>query len=173
MRLLKAQSTNLRSIYGKGVKYDINDIVELDSNKAVILPKGTTAERNSYTPVDGQMRYNTDDARFEMYEDGAWIGVRITAPASIGITAQNLGTGDASEQYFGPLASGDPDFPVPIAESHIIVIVGNVIQIPVTNYVLVQNPAGKPAGWYLDFGSSPLSVPDVGETVTAIHNFDK
>jgi len=43
MRLLKAQNTNLRSIYGKGVKYDINDQVIVDSENVMLIPKGTQA----------------------------------------------------------------------------------------------------------------------------------
>ncbi len=35
MRLLKAQNTNLRNIKGKGVKYDVNDQVILDSTNCV------------------------------------------------------------------------------------------------------------------------------------------
>ena len=38
MRLIKAQSTNLRNIKGKGMKYDINDTVQLDSEVGAIMP---------------------------------------------------------------------------------------------------------------------------------------
>ena len=58
MRLIKAQNTNLRNIYGKGVKYDVNDQVILDSTNVVLLPKGTTDQRTN-SPVNGHMRYNT------------------------------------------------------------------------------------------------------------------
>ena len=59
MRLIKAQTTNLRSIVGRGVKYDINDQVVLESTNVVLLPKGTTAER-PLSPNNGHARYNTD-----------------------------------------------------------------------------------------------------------------
>ena len=68
MRLIKAQNTNLRNIYGKGVKYDVNDQVILDSTNTVLVPSGTTAQRPT-SPVNGHMRYNTTDARFEIYEN--------------------------------------------------------------------------------------------------------
>jgi len=60
MRLLKAQNTNQRSIIGKGVKYDIDDQVIVDSNNVMLVPKGTTAQRPT-SPNNGHLRYNTTD----------------------------------------------------------------------------------------------------------------
>ena len=60
MRLLKAPNTNLRNIYGKGVKYDINDPIIMDSTNVVLVPKGTEAQRLS-SSANGHLRYNTDD----------------------------------------------------------------------------------------------------------------
>jgi hypothetical protein len=37
----------------------------------MLIPKGTTAQR-PVTPVDGEMRYNTDTDQFEGYQGGAW-----------------------------------------------------------------------------------------------------
>ena len=39
MRLIKAQNTNLRNIYGKGVKYDVDDQVIVDSTNVMLVPK--------------------------------------------------------------------------------------------------------------------------------------
>ena len=168
MRLLKAQSTNLRNIVGKGVKYDINDQVILESDNVVLVPKGTTAQRPA-TPVNGHARYNTTDNEFEFYQDSAWRKVRYKEPNSVGITQQNLGNGDSSETVFGPLVNGDINFPAPAAARNILVFVENVFQIATTNYTIVQNPAGKAAGWYVSFGSAP----DTGKPITVLHNFDK
>jgi hypothetical protein len=45
--------------------------VDLSSNdEAISLPSGTTAQRP--TPSNGMLRYNSDDAAFEGYADGAW-----------------------------------------------------------------------------------------------------
>jgi len=139
MRLIKAQTTNLRSIVGRGVKYDINDQVVLESTNVVLIPKGDTGERPT-SPVNGHARYNTDVDEFEFYQDGAWRKVRYKEPNSVGITQQNLGNGDAQETIFGPLASGDADYPVPAAAQNVLVLVENVFQISTTNYDLVQNP---------------------------------
>ena len=67
MRLIKAQNTNLRTIYGKGVKYDVDDQVIIDSTNTVLMPKGTTAQRPT-SPNNGHVRYNTDDNQLEAYQ---------------------------------------------------------------------------------------------------------
>jgi len=140
MRFIKHQNTNLRNVYGKGVKYDINDQVIVDSTNSMLVPKGTTAERPA-SPNNGHLRYNTDDDQFEVYQNGAWRELRFKEPnQDPGIVQQNLGNGDAVETTFGPLNSGDPDFPVPAAGQNILVFVENVFQIHNTNYTLVQNP---------------------------------
>ena len=82
MRLIKAQSTNLRNIVGKGVKYDINDQVILESDNVVLVPKGTTAQRPA-TPTNGHARYNTTDNEFEFYQNSAWRKVRYKEPNSV------------------------------------------------------------------------------------------
>lgn len=166
MRLLKAQNTNLRNIKGKGVKYDVLDQVILDSTNSVLVPKGTTAQRPT-SPTNGHLRYNIDDNEFEVYQNNAWREVRYKEPGNI--VQQNLGLGDATETVFGPLNSGDTDFPIPAAAQNVIVLIENVFQIATTNYTLVQNPVGKPVGWYIQFTSPvPLNKP-----VTVLHNFDK
>ena len=168
MRLIKAQSTNLRNIKGKGVRYDINDQVILDSTNVALVPKGTAADRPA-SPTNGHIRYNTDDNEFEFYANGAWREVRYKEPNQVGITQQNLGNGDANETIFGPLDSGDTDFPVPAAAQNVLVFVENVFQIAGTNYNLVQNPSGFATGFYLEF----TSAPDAGKPITVLHNFDK
>ena len=136
MRLLKAQNTNLRTIKGRGVQFDVNDQVFMESTNVMRVPKGTTAQRPT-TPENGHIRYNTTEEVFELYEEGAWRNVRSAEPFRPGITQQNIGTGDAVEKIFGPLASGDPLFPVPAAAQNVLVFVENVFQIATTNYTLI------------------------------------
>jgi len=169
MRLIKRQTTNLRNIKGKGVQYDDKDQIILDSAVGALMPKGTTAERPS-SPVNGYVRYNTSTNELEAYQDGAWRKIRYKEPnQNPGITKQTFGPGDDVEVYFGTLDSGDTDYPIPESADSIIVIVENVIQISTTNFILEQNPGGKPAGWYLKFNTP---VPS-GKFVTVYHNFDK
>jgi len=150
MRLLKAQNTNLRNIYGKGVKYTVEDEAVVDSTYAFRLPRGTgdtlyppgtPQNQRPLNPVNGQMRYNTTLNEMELYENGAWRNLRYAEPFPIGIIQQTLGYGDANETIFGILDSGEPDFPVPVAPQNVLVLVENVFQIAGTNYGLIQNPA--------------------------------
>ena len=170
MRYIKRQTTNTRGLIGRGVHVTATDKeIILDSNSVVLVPKGPTDRRPS-SPTNGQMRYNTDDNRFEVYEANQWNGIRNTAPSSSApIKLQSLGNGDGSETIFGLLNSGDPFYPVPLAAENILVLVENVLQIPGTNYSLTQNPAGKADGWYIQFASAV----DAGKPVTVLHNFDK
>jgi hypothetical protein len=177
MRLLKAQNTNLRNIYGKGVKYDIDDQVILDSTNVMLIPKGTTAQRPS-TPDNGHMRYNTTSNELEAYQNSAWRKVRYKEPnQNPGIVQQNLGNGDADETVFGPLNSSDVDYPVPASAQNILVLVENVFQLATTNYTLEQSSSGNLAGpnapyadgWYIKF----TSAPDLAKPITVLHNFDK
>jgi hypothetical protein len=174
MRYIRRQSTNARGLVGKGVNYTVDDEVRLDSAKAVLVPKGSTAERPTY-PTNVHLRYNTDTNAFEQYEADSWRGTRYAEPVRVGIKVQTLGLGDASEQFFGVLDSGDINFPIPVAPQNVLVFVENVFQLPSNehgvggNYDVIQNPAGKPAGWYIYFSEAP----PVGKPVTVIHNFDK
>ena len=177
MRLLKAQNTNLRNIYGKGVKYDVDDLVTVDSTNSMIVPKGSDSQIPS-SPINGMIRYNTDDDQFEAYQNGAWREVRFKEPnQDPGIYQQNLGTGDTTETVFGPLDSTDPDYPVPAAAQNVLVLVENVFQISGTNYTLEQSVSGSLTGpnapyadgWYIKF----TSAPDLDKPVTVLHNFDK
>lgn len=51
------------------------------ANSSMIVPRATTGTRPS-SPVDGMIRYNTTLAKFEAYENGAWINM-ITAAGGL------------------------------------------------------------------------------------------
>jgi len=173
MRFLKQQTLNARNIQGASVKFTTAGLGIIDGTKAIVVPSGTTAERPS-TPANAQLRYNTDNNEFEVYENGAWKNLRYNEPNPVGITQQNLGVGDGTETTFGLLNSGDTEYPTPASAQSIIVLVENVFQISTTNYTLVQNPSSGPntpyaAGWYIVF-STPVPT---GKPITVLHNFDK
>ena len=141
MRYLKRQSTNRRLLRGKGVIYDQYENIEIQSTGALLMPKGTTAQRP--TAVVGQLRYNTQTKSFEAYEDlqnggATWKEFRLAEP--VAITQQNLGNGDDTEVHFGILNSNYTGYLVPSTAQSILVMVENVLQIPGTNYTLTQNP---------------------------------
>lgn len=171
MKYIKRQTTNARGTgLGRGVHVTtIDKEVILDSENVVLVPKGRTEDRPQF-PKNGHLRYNTDVAEFEVYQQDAWRQLRFKEPyRDPGIIWQNLGNGDAFETVFGPLNSQDPDYPYPTDPRHILVLVENVLQVPVTNYNVVQNPAGKPEGWYVEFASAV----DSGKPVVVVHNLDK
>lgn len=160
MRLIKAQTTNLRSIYGKGVKYDITDQVIVDSTNVMLVPKGTTAERPT-SPTSGHVRYNTSLNELEVYSESEWRSVRYKEPNNDpGIVQQNLGNGDATITLFGPLDSQDPNtvYTAPDAPQNILVFVENVFQISVTNYDIVQNPSSTGTGQEVAAGAFVVST---------------
>jgi len=105
MRLIKNQNTNLRNIRGKGVQFDENDQVIMDTKKAVMMPKGDTDNRPFY-PDNGYVRYNDETDQLEAFQDGSWRRLRFKEPnRDPGIHVQYLGDGDATERDFGPLNS--------------------------------------------------------------------
>jgi hypothetical protein len=142
MRYLKKQTTNTNSLNGRGIKYSASELATIDSVSALLLPKGTTGARP--TPVEGMIRYNTTTQNFEAYEANpafgtpGWKKFRTDEPKLI--NAQNLGNGDNVEHLFGPLDANDPVSPVPSAPAQVLTMVENVLQIPVTNYIFIQNP---------------------------------
>lgn len=60
MRFIKAQTTS-RGINSdtKGINVDTLGLVSVNTNKAVIVPKGTQNQRPA-TGVEGMLRYNSD-----------------------------------------------------------------------------------------------------------------
>ena len=155
MRLLKAQNTNLRNIYGKGVKYDVNGQVIMDSTNVMLVPKGTTDERPTVR-TSGHLRYNTTLNELEVYSESQWRSVRYKEPNNDpGIVKQSLGNGDATIDLFGPLDSQDPNstYKAPATADNILVFVENVYQLSTTNYTMVQNPSSTGTGQEVASGS--------------------
>ena len=155
MRFVKKQQLNSKLITDPSVSVEASGQVVLGTNYAVKVPLGTTAERPEF-PENGQIRYNTDLNEFEFYVNNAWEEARTMRPNTI--TIQNLGSGDAVAQEFGPLD------PVPATAKNILVLVENVVQIAEVNYTMIQVGEGR----FLRFDSA---VP-LGKDVVVIHGFD-
>lgn len=175
MKFLKAQTTNIRGIqHGRGIYFDADEGVRMESTNSLNLPRGNNAQRPNTAQI-GQIRYNTQENYVEFYQAGVWKPIRLQEPTTI--TQQSLGNGDGTETVFGPLNSGNTAFPVPSAAQNVIVLVENVFQLSTTNYTLEQSVSGNLTGpnqpyadgYYIKFTQA---VP-VGKPVTVIHNFDK
>lgn len=168
MRFLKRNQLNSRNVKDNRVSVEASGEVKMFTAKSLRLPKGVTSDR-PLTPEAGHVRYNTSTNELEAYQNSAWRKVAFKEPTAI--TVQTLGVGDEIEVYFGPLNSGNTDYPVPALTEpqNIMVYVENVYQLPVTNYTLEDNPSGKTAGRYVKFDSE---VP-LGKPVTVLHGFDR
>ena len=162
MRFLKRQNTNSAALNGRGIRYEANEVSEINSSNALIVPKGSNADRpgtSPITPVTGMIRYNTDEEYFEVYALDAtyftpgWQRFRTETPKLV--RHQNLGVGDDTEALFGPLDSGDPQMKEPYAArpEQILVFYEGYYQSPNTDYSLVQNPcrvSSNRVGFYAD-----------------------
>jgi hypothetical protein len=70
---LRLSGNTIESLSGDVILNADSGTVRIESNGALNLPTGTTAERPG-SPVNGMMRYNTDNNLFEGY-DGNWIAL--------------------------------------------------------------------------------------------------
>jgi len=179
MKFLKTQNLSKWSISDNTYIQNTYGRVTIDSTNSLRLPKGTTAQRpnTSLIPnLNGAIRYNTDSNSIEGYIGGAWETIR--APASAAIRQEQYGPGDFVETKFGPMRT-DYASAYTASANNIIVLVENVMQIPTTNFTIVQNPAGTsspsgylagaayPAGYYLSFTDA---VP-IGKSVTVFYGY--
>jgi hypothetical protein len=124
-----------------------NTVLEAGSN-AIRVPVGTTATRPEI-PVNGQIRFNSDTSRFEIYYN-AWKDVAILGNVSI---TKDSFTGDGLSDTFTLSQT-------PTSTKSILVFVGNVHQNPDDSFTL--------AGNQITFYNAPPS----GQTVVVFHNFN-
>lgn len=181
MKFLKQQNTSKFNIKDQRFFTDQFGLAVMDSNGGLRLPQGTTAQRSDPTKGrwpgisstqtgdeygDGTIRYNIDTNSLECLIAGVWEIVR--ASGSTAISKQQIGPGDGSEIYFGPLTSVPTGTSYQASADNILVLVENVFQISgiTNNYTIVQNPPGAPSasfysgaptyptGYYIKFTSA-------------------
>jgi len=113
----------------------------------VVLPSGSTLERPT-NPVFGTIRYNTDQGQIEFFN--GLIFQYLASSAGIQYTVDNLGPGDGvTTTYTMTIESA--------TASDIIVFVGSLYQIPLTNYTV--------SGFDITF----TSAPPLGASIDVIH----
>jgi hypothetical protein len=121
---------------------------QLDSgSNAIRVPVGSTLNRPD-VPVNGQIRFNTDTNRFEIYYN-TWQQIAINGTVKV---VKDTFTGDGITTTF-TLSQ------IPYSSQTIIVFVGNVNQNPDDAYTLSGNQ--------ITFYNPPPS----GQTVIVFHNF--
>lgn len=116
-------------------------------SSAIRLPLGTTLQRPD-SSVNGQMRFNTDTQRFEVYYNG-WKQMAISGYVNI---VKDTFTGDGVTSSFILSLT-------PISTLSILVFVGNVHQNP--------DDAFSISGNYINFSTAP----PLGQTIVVFHNF--
>lgn len=150
MRYLKRQNINRRipqstTVYSDAA--DANVYINPRLSGSMALPQGTDAQIPS-NPVNGMMRYNVDHDQVQVYQYGNWRNLRFKEPGLI--TQQNLGAGDDTTVYFGPVSPSPGSYSTTQSgmtwdttqmAKNMIVIVENVIQLSGINYTIVQNPS--------------------------------
>jgi len=100
---------------------DATPAVTLDigsATDAIFVPSGTTAQRPG-TPSNGYLRYNSDDAQFEGYADGAWGAIAGSGSGSA--IEPQIFAGDGSTVNF-TLTSA------PTTENNLLVFIDGVFQ---------------------------------------------
>ena len=153
MRYLKRQTINRRIANNTALYVDYNNAnVIMGVTDSLTVPKGTTAQQPGNasntvtpTPANGMIRYNNTTNEFEGYQSGTWRSFRFKEAGQI--TQQNLGAGDSSQIYFGPLSPISPTVSASGATwggQNIIVVVENVIQLNTVNYSVIQGTSGSP-----------------------------
>lgn len=121
----------------------------LDSaSTSVVVPAGSTATRPN-APVFGQFRFNTDSGLLEFYNGTVFLPV--STSGSLTYTVDNF-TGDGVTTIFTMSETES-------SASQIIVFVGSIYQIPVTNYTVN-------GGFDITFTSAPPN----GIPVNVIHS---
>lgn len=148
MKFLKSQNTSRYSPSDNALQINSYGRAVMDINGALMIPKGTTAQRPDITgvrqPADGEtlstripngyIRFNVDTDSFEGYINGTWEVIK--GSGSTSITKQTLGPGDDIETDFGPLSV------VPANDNNILVFVENVFQFSVDNFNIDYDYSG-------------------------------
>ena len=117
-------------------------------NASIRIPVGDSAERPD-VPDFGQIRFNTDSAKVEYYDGTIWSTVSKQGDATV-VVDSFTGNGSTSVYTMTSQVS-DAD--------QILVFVGNIYQIPGTNYTVAGN-------YDITFTSSPPNT----TPINVIHN---
>lgn len=181
MRFLRRQTLNRRAVYDNSLYLDTNNNIVMGTSNTLVLPSGTTngTSPRPYIPVAGMIRYNTNTSNIEVYQGSNWRALRYAESGPI--VQQNLGAGDGSSVYFGPLnslynpanvSSNNGNF----GGQNMLVVLENVLQLSGSNYTVVQNPtissevfqpttsADVPSGQTLIPLSTSLTVTSAGSS---------
>lgn len=178
MRYLKTQTLNRRMIYDTRVALDINNTLTTATSNAFVLPKSNGSLTSVQT--EGMLRYNTTTHDIEVYSGNPATWRTLRYKEATQITTETY-TGDGSSTVFGPLSTQPPT----VVESgatwtgaNLIVVVGNVLQVYNTNYLIQTGTTiGAPydsgpnaSKYYIKFTSAS---PGLSTPIVILHGFDQ
>ena len=98
--MLGGTGKNWYKLFAGRIGHDSN-VVIIETEGALTLPVGTTAQRPP--SFEGQIRFNTDDSRFEGYDGNIWAGLAgsvIDVDQDTKITAESAPNADNDELQF-------------------------------------------------------------------------
>lgn len=131
----------------------LKNTVFKNGSHALGVPAGTSSIGPDH-PINGQTRYNTTNGQLEFYNNSLWNAV--AKQGNVTIVADTTFVGTGSQTLFEPMTyaynSGQ--------EAQVLVFVGTVYQIPVTNYTFAGNSS-------ITF----ISPPSGSSAITILHNF--
>ena len=135
------------------------DPIVMDNTTGLVIPTGTTAERNG-TPTQGELRYNSTDGQLEVYNGTSWEAAGAAGNATF--DSEEL-TGDNSTVTFTLQQTTTTDA--------VIVVTGGIVQNPGVGYTI--------SGDQITFAEAPLASDEVvvryiaaSNTVTGITSPD-
>ena len=103
------------------LKPESGGILDIDTNTAIVIPVGTSAQRPG-SPVDGMLRFNDDDDKVEVYDGADWVQVG----SSAGEISTQAFSGDGSTTAFTLNSSAD--------SATVMVTLNGVVQEPTVAY---------------------------------------
>ena len=146
MRLIKSQTTNSRSITGKGLKHDTRTEITTLDGTVMMTPKGTSDQRPA-VGLDGYLRFNLDYGQLEFYYDGDWRFIGAGGGGGGSLVSQTIYSGfNSVDRLFGPLDAKDAAYFVQPATDRTIVFVEQLYQSPFTDYEIVSDPLDTDVG---------------------------
>lgn len=111
-------------------------VVDIDTNTALIIPVGTSAQRPA-SPLDGMIRFNDDDDKVEVYDGIDWVQVG----SSAGEISTQAFSGDGTTTAFTLNSSAD--------SATVMVTLNGVVQEPTQAYSV--------SGTTLTFTGAPVT----------------
>jgi hypothetical protein len=122
------------------------------ASHSLAIPVGTSSIGPD-SPVAGQTRYNTTTGKLEFYNNAVWNAV--AREGNVSASTQSFTAGPLGNQTeFGPMTYSYAS----AQESQVLVHVGTVYQIPVTNYTFYGNAV-------IHF----VSAPSGNSAITLVH----